>query len=73
MRNISLKDYMEERGLSEQQVLDTLMALEDSYVYKNDFVIELDGDTAYIETIGDKRMEIVDVNLKVGYIEVKAK
>ena len=66
MRNISLKDYMEERGLSEQQVLDTLMALEDSYVYKNDFVIELDGDTAYIETIGDKRMEIVDVNLKVG-------
>lgn len=73
MRNISLKDYMEERGLSEQQVLDTLMALEDSYVYKNDFVIELDGDTAYIETIGDKKMSVVDVNLKVGYIEVKAK
>lgn len=72
MRNISLKDYMEEKGLSEQQVLDTLMALEDSYVYKNDFLIELDGDTAYIETKGDKKIEIVDVNLEVGYIEVKA-
>ena len=72
MRNISLQDYMEERGLSEQQVLDTLMALENSYVCKNDFLIELDGDTAYIETIGDKKMSVVDVNLKVGYIEVKA-
>ena len=73
MRNISLEDYMEEKGLSEQQVLDTLMALKGSYVYKNDFVFVLDGDTAYIETIGDKRMEIVDANLKVGYIKVKAK
>ena len=63
---------MEEKGLSEQQVLDTLMALEDSYVYKNDFLIELDSDTAYIETTGDKKIEIVDVNLEVGYIEVKA-
>lgn len=72
MRNISLEDYMEEKGLSEQQVLDTLMALEDSYVYKNDFLIELDGDTAYIETKGDKEMSVLGVNLKDGYIEVKA-
>ena len=72
MRDISLEEYMEEKGLSEQQVLDTLMALEDSYVYENDFLIELDGDTAYIETKGDKKMSLVDVNLEVGYIEVKA-
>ena len=72
MRNISLEEYMEEKGLSEQQVLDTLMALEDSYVYKNDFLIELDGDTAYIETKGDKEMSVLGVNLKDGYIEVKA-
>lgn len=72
MRSISLEEYMEEKGLSEQQVLDTLMALEDSYVYKNDFFIELDGDTAYIETKGDKEMSVLNVNLKNGYIEVKA-
>ena len=66
-----LEDYMNQYDLSEDDVINMLTCA-DGCFQKNLFYVELAGDTAYIETKGDKKMTITDCNLEKGYIRLRA-
>lgn len=67
-----LEEYLDRNNMSEERAIAILEGVDESYVEKNDFYFEIEGDTAYIEAKSTKKkLEIIEVNLEVGYIEVK--
>lgn len=66
-----LEEYMYRHDLDEEKVVRILKGLEGNYIDENKFCFEIDGDTAYIESKGKAKLEIVNQDLEKGFIEIK--